>query len=176
MRTALFIGRFQPFHKGHLSVIKNILKENNKVVVVIGSAEDKVSKLNPFTTKERIALIRSSLEEEKIPREKYKIIPIKDLNDRENWVSYINENLPKYDTVYTGSKLVKYCYKVWKNKTATETRPKILNIKRIGGISSTKIRAAILKKQNYKIFLPNSVAKKLKEWEIFKRLKKLNEN
>ncbi|NIA01996.1 MAG: adenylyltransferase/cytidyltransferase family protein, partial [Nitrospirae bacterium] len=31
MQSALFIGRFQPFHKGHLEMIKKILKENERV-------------------------------------------------------------------------------------------------------------------------------------------------
>lgn len=173
MRIALFIGRFQPFHKGHLSVIQNILKENDKIIIIIGSAENKRSKSNPLTTKERITLIKSSLEEEKIPYKKYEIIPIKDLNDPENWVSYINKKLPRYNTVYTGSQLIKYCYKTWEKKENQSFHPKIINIRRIDKISSTKIRAAILKNQNYKNFLPNAVAKKLKEWEISKRLKKL---
>ena len=35
--TALFIGRFQPFHKGHLAAIKWILKKEGKIFIVIGS-------------------------------------------------------------------------------------------------------------------------------------------
>ena len=40
MPTALFIGRFQPLHKGHIAVIKNLMKKYDKVLVGIGSAEN----------------------------------------------------------------------------------------------------------------------------------------
>ncbi|MEM2947357.1 MAG: adenylyltransferase/cytidyltransferase family protein, partial [Candidatus Bathyarchaeia archaeon] len=38
VKRGLFVGRFQPFHKGHLSVIEDILKEVDELVIVVGSA------------------------------------------------------------------------------------------------------------------------------------------
>ena len=45
---ALFIGRFQPFHNGHLNVIKTLLENHKEVVVVIGSAQEENTAENPF--------------------------------------------------------------------------------------------------------------------------------
>lgn len=35
----LFVGRFQPFHLGHLEAIKDTLGEVDELVIVIGSAQ-----------------------------------------------------------------------------------------------------------------------------------------
>ena len=40
MKRALFIGRFQPFHKAHLSDVKLALKECDKIIIAIGSSQD----------------------------------------------------------------------------------------------------------------------------------------
>ena len=37
-KTALIVGRFQPFHKGHLFLIKKALEKANKIIIGIGSA------------------------------------------------------------------------------------------------------------------------------------------
>jgi len=36
--VALIVGRFQPFHKGHLFLIKKALEKADKIIVGIGSA------------------------------------------------------------------------------------------------------------------------------------------
>jgi len=59
-----FIGRFQPFHKGHESVIRTGLSRAKKVAVVIGSSEKPRSARNPFTTRERMAMITSVFPDE----------------------------------------------------------------------------------------------------------------
>ena len=37
-RIALIVGRFQPFHKGHLFLIKKALEKANKTIIGIGSS------------------------------------------------------------------------------------------------------------------------------------------
>jgi len=36
-KIALFIGKFQPFHKGHLFALRQVLKKFDKVIIGIGS-------------------------------------------------------------------------------------------------------------------------------------------
>jgi len=57
----VFIGRFQPFHKGHLSVIEEAYKRAHNVIVLVGSANSPRTQRNPFTFDERREMIRSSL-------------------------------------------------------------------------------------------------------------------
>ena len=37
--VGLYIGRFQPFHNGHLSVVREALKHCNNLIIVVGSAK-----------------------------------------------------------------------------------------------------------------------------------------
>ncbi|MBV9668355.1 MAG: adenylyltransferase/cytidyltransferase family protein, partial [Nitrososphaeraceae archaeon] len=60
----LFVGRFQPFHLGHLATIKFALSHIEELVVVIGSAQKSHEIRNPFTAGERIQMIKDSLNED----------------------------------------------------------------------------------------------------------------
>jgi nicotinamide-nucleotide adenylyltransferase len=39
LRRGLLIGRFQPFHIGHLKAIEQATSENDEVIIGIGSAQ-----------------------------------------------------------------------------------------------------------------------------------------
>lgn len=62
---AVFIGRFQPFHKGHYHVVQKALAISDKVIIVIGSDNEPRSARNPFTTDERIDIIMSAFDQNK---------------------------------------------------------------------------------------------------------------
>ena len=55
----VFIGRFQPFHKGHESVVKEALKQAKEVIVVVGSSFEARTLRNPFTFEERKSMIKA---------------------------------------------------------------------------------------------------------------------
>lgn len=175
MQSALFVGRFQPFHKGHLAVVKKILKTNERVIIAIGSAEKNFLPENPLTASERFQLIEESLIEAKISANRYCIIPVRNLDNYALWVNHVNVYVPPYTKLYTGSEIVKACYEGKYHRPGEKNKigPEIVQIKRGGGISSTKIRQAILKNKSWEKLVPKAVAKKLKEWHISKRLKDL---
>ncbi|MBP7820288.1 MAG: adenylyltransferase/cytidyltransferase family protein, partial [Candidatus Methanofastidiosum sp.] len=50
---ALYIGRFQPFHLGHLHVVKLILNSSKEIIIAIGSSQVSHTIQNPFTAGER---------------------------------------------------------------------------------------------------------------------------
>ena len=51
----LLIGRFQPFHLGHLNAVEYALKNVDILWIVVGSADKSHEYRNPFTAGERIA-------------------------------------------------------------------------------------------------------------------------
>lgn len=57
MKYSLFIGRWQPFHKGHQALIQKVLDEGKNVCVAI--RDTPISDTDPFTTDEREAMIKS---------------------------------------------------------------------------------------------------------------------
>ena len=57
----VFIGRFQPFHIGHYDVVTQALELSERVILVLGSHNRARDPKNPFTTSERIEIIKSGL-------------------------------------------------------------------------------------------------------------------
>lgn len=55
-----YIGRFQPYHVGHKSLVDHALTLAKQVVIVVGSAKAARSPKNPFTADERIHMIRAA--------------------------------------------------------------------------------------------------------------------
>ncbi len=59
-----FIGRFEPLHNGHLSIIRRALALSDRPIVLIGSAGAPRSVRNPWTAAEREVMIRAALGDE----------------------------------------------------------------------------------------------------------------
>ena len=163
-KTALFIGRFQPFHKGHLSVIKNIYSKYNHIIIGIGSAEDNYLPKNPFTAGERYEMIRVALATEGFNLSKISIIPVRNINNYALWVRHIELILPKFDVVYTGSSIVKNLFDDY-------GQYQIISIKQELEINATQIRQKMFEGKDWKKFVPKSVFYYLKEIKNEKRIK-----
>jgi bifunctional NMN adenylyltransferase/nudix hydrolase len=81
----VFIGRFQPFHKGHLCVVREALREAERVIVLIGSAHRPRNIRDPWTVEERTEMVRSAVGEQ--DSERVIIAPLMDvLYNDELWV------------------------------------------------------------------------------------------
>jgi bifunctional NMN adenylyltransferase/nudix hydrolase len=55
------IGRFEPFHNGHLSIVRRALKSCDRLIVLIGSAQSARSIRNPFSSTEREVMLRAAI-------------------------------------------------------------------------------------------------------------------
>jgi len=58
---SLFIGRWQPFHKGHKALIEKVLKEGKNVLIAIRDTERNED--NPYTVRQRKRMIRKAMKE-----------------------------------------------------------------------------------------------------------------
>jgi len=81
--TAVLIGRFQPFHRGHAGLLGRALDAARRVVVVLGSARAARTPRNPFTASEREAMIRATLTESDNARTVF--VGQRDVWDAERW-------------------------------------------------------------------------------------------
>jgi nicotinamide-nucleotide adenylyltransferase len=104
---SLFIGRFQPIHKGHVHTIKQILAKNEDVIIVVGSSQYSHTPDNPFTGGERIMFIRQALVDENMPLERVTVVPLSDINIHPLWVSHLRSFVPYFDKAYSHNPLVK---------------------------------------------------------------------
>ncbi|MCD6590968.1 MAG: nicotinamide-nucleotide adenylyltransferase [Candidatus Aenigmarchaeota archaeon] len=107
-KLALFIGRFQPFHKGHLAVIKDILKENDEIAIVIAGPR-KPDEKNPFSFEERKEMIEKALKNEGVAN--YIIHKIYDVNDDRKWAKAIKD-LGDFDVAYSRNSWTIRCLKM----------------------------------------------------------------
>ena len=60
--VAVLIGRFQPFHNGHATLLAKALETADKVLVLLGSARAARNAKNPFIWEERAAMIGATLD------------------------------------------------------------------------------------------------------------------
>lgn len=57
----VFIGRFEPFHNGHLAVAQRALELADTLLVLIGSAGKPRTTKNPWSERERAVMVREAL-------------------------------------------------------------------------------------------------------------------
>ncbi|MFA5571698.1 MAG: nicotinamide-nucleotide adenylyltransferase, partial [Candidatus Bathyarchaeia archaeon] len=94
-KRGLYVGRFQPFHNGHLDAVKYVLQNIDELIVVIGSAQYSHNNHNPFTAGERIVMIRQALLEANVNLDKLWIVPVPDVHLHMLWVSAVEGYTPK---------------------------------------------------------------------------------
>jgi nicotinamide-nucleotide adenylyltransferase len=170
VRRGLFVGRFQPFHKGHLEVVKRILKEADELVIVVGSAQYSHRLDNPFTSGERITMIRKALQEENIKLSRIWIVPVPDIHQHALWVSQIIGYAPKFDVVYANEPLTSRLFMEagFKVKSMPFVKREVY--------LATEIRKRMSSGENWKELVPNAVAKFIEEIDGDARLRQLNKS
>jgi bifunctional NMN adenylyltransferase/nudix hydrolase len=83
----VFIGRFEPFHVGHVDVARHALGHAKKVIFLVGSADTPRSLRNPWTVAERAVMIRAALED---VTERLIIRPLRDhLYNEAHWIAAV---------------------------------------------------------------------------------------
>ena len=82
-KKVVFVGRFQPFHNGHLEAIKWILGQTGEVSIVIGSMQEYGQANNPLDFKERKEILEAALKEAGIKN--YKIFGLPDFRNNAAW-------------------------------------------------------------------------------------------
>jgi nicotinamide-nucleotide adenylyltransferase len=167
-KRGLYVGRFQPFHLGHLSAIREVLKEVDELVVVIGSAQYSHNQTNPFTAGERLVMVREALEECRVDSEHVWIVPVPDVHLHMMWVSSVEGYTPHFDVVYSNEPLTRRLFM----EAGYKVKPIRFFDRKL--YSSTEIRQKMVRDQNWEELVPKTVATLIKEIDGINRLKDLS--
>ena len=164
MKKGLVLGRFQPFHLGHLNLIQTVLNDKKEPLICIGSAQYAHTKDNPFTVKERKDMIQLIMDELNC---NYTIYEIPDINNYDKYVSHLEEFVPKFDTVYSGNKLVQ---RLFKNAGYKIVIPEMINREVWEGAA---IRQAMTEGDKWEVAIPPQIVGMICDLNVIERLKNL---
>lgn len=164
----LLVGRMQPFHYGHLQVIKSILQEVDELIIGVGSAQLSHTLKDPFTAGERVMMLTKSLSENAISASRYYIIPVQDIECNSVWVSHIKMLTPPFSRVYTGNPLVQ---RLFIEEGYQVTAPPLYYRDKLSG---TEIRNRMLHGDDWEELVPKAVIDVIKEIEGVERIRYLS--
>jgi bifunctional NMN adenylyltransferase/nudix hydrolase len=86
------IGRFQPLHNGHLSLIREALSGSDRVAIVLGSHNAARNLRNPFTTRERREMIANAMTSDENSRVQF--LEVRDyFYQSEFWINEVREKV-----------------------------------------------------------------------------------
>lgn len=104
--SGLIVGRFQTFHKGHQSLVDAGLQLCDRVLILIGSAQESGTERNPYNISTRIDVIRSVYAD----NSRVSVYALPDLTNEnditEEWGRYVLGQVDRY--LYKAPELMIY--------------------------------------------------------------------
>ncbi|MEM7821379.1 MAG: nicotinamide-nucleotide adenylyltransferase [Candidatus Aenigmatarchaeota archaeon] len=157
-KKAIFIGRFQPIHFGHVKAIKEAIKRFD-LTIVVGSTNQKRSFENPFSFKERKEMISRVFRG-------IRIVGVPDTKNNGEWVRMVKRKV-KFDVVISGSKWVNKCFKRFNIRVI---KPKHYKRRIFKG---EEIRRRIVENKKWVKLVPKAVVSYIRKIKGIERIKKL---
>lgn len=167
MKCGILVGRFQPFHLGHLKAVKFALSKVDILWIIIGSAQKSHEPRNPFTAGERLAMIKAALDANKVNPKRWLAVPVNDVDVHSLWVNQIDMLIPRYDVAFTNDPFSTMLFREHGKKVV---KVPMLNRKSLSG---TEIRRRIANDGNWKELVPKQVEKIIMEIGGIERIRLL---
>ena len=163
----LFIGRFQPFHNGHLKGIEWALKRCDELVIAVGSTQRSFDRMDLFTAGERIEMIRRAIKARKLDG-RCIIVPVSDINNNALWVSHLTSLCPEFQVVFSNNSLV--------NLLFSESGKKVLEVPLFerNRCDGTYIRKLMLSGNKWRGLVPPEVAGFVEKINGIERLRSIS--
>ena len=163
--AGLIIGRFQPFHLGHLLTVQGIIRECGYAKVAIGSAQYSQTQKNPFTSEERERMIHAALAGV-VPGSSYRIYRVPDIHDAPRWVGHVEGIVGKFSRLYTLNPVNERLFR--------EAGHQVVQHEKVEGMSASRIRGLIAKGEDaWQGLVPEAVASIIDEIEGAARIRSL---
>jgi nicotinamide-nucleotide adenylyltransferase len=155
------IGRFQPFHEGHLQLVENIVADIDELVVGIGSADASHTGRNPFTGGERVMMVQKTLE--RFDTTTY-VVPLEDIDRNSVWVSHVKSMAPRFDIAYSNNSLV---VRLFEEADVEVRQTEMFNR---GELKGSEIRDRMFAGEPWREFVPDPVVEIVEEIDGVERL------
>ncbi len=160
----LFIARFQPIHRGHVRVIREIMEKVDELLIAVAAAQISHTRKNPLTAGERLIMVREALKDANIPLDRIWIIPVQDILDNALWVFHLKRILPPFDIMFSNNPFTVNLFKEAGLKTQGTGIYDRMHF------SATSIREGIINDEPIDNYLYPSTVHYLKKWNIKDRL------
>jgi len=164
---ALFIGRFQPLHRGHLLILQRLSTRYEEVIIGIGSSQYHETAENPFSVSERTQMITRALDTAGIHN--YRIVSIPDIHDPPHWVDHVVAIVSDFDHVITNNPFTR---KLFSEKGYVVKGTHYFDRKRYSG---KEIRRRIVHDEPWEDLVPPTVVDLLYDLDATGRLKRHSE-
>ena len=152
------MGRFQPFHLGHLHALRYALGRTERLYVGIGSAGAPPGGRNPFTAQERRRMILESAG----PVETF---DIPDCGDHSRWADLVSSAVPPFGAVFTNDGQTRHVYE----RRGVEVLP--IPFEDRGRLSGTRVRELMASGGDWKSLVPDGARAVLEEIGAESRLR-----
>jgi nicotinamide-nucleotide adenylyltransferase len=156
LTVGVFVGRFQPFHNGHLEAVRYALRKVDYLYIVIGSSQRNYERDNPFTAGERIAMIKAALDAGGVKPAKWMAIPIADTESHALWPEILKSTVPPFSIIFTNDGLTTRLLK--EQGAKVEAVPYVDR----SSYSATNVRNRILEMTDWEKLVPDPVAAMVK--------------
>lgn len=156
------VGRFQPFHLGHLHAVRYALARTARLRVGIGSSDAPAGGRNPFTAAERRRMILGS-----VPSEKIGIFEIPDCGDHSRWAEQVSGTVPAFQAVFTNDAQTRHVYE----RRGTAVLPVPFQDRE--NLSGTRVRELMASGGDWRPLVPEGSRAVLEEIGAGERLRRL---
>ncbi|MCS6768312.1 MAG: nicotinamide-nucleotide adenylyltransferase [Candidatus Nitrosocaldus sp.] len=169
MQRALIIGRFQPFHNGHLMLAREALRESDELIIAVTSAQFNYLDKDPFTAGERVWMIHEALRDEPMDGrsmlERCYVLAVQNDENNARWYAHIRSYLPPFHVVYTGNEYVSMLL------SREGIRVKAPVLYRRDEYSASRIRALMVEGREWRHLVPRAVARIIDEIDGVSRMR-----
>ncbi|WP_435344963.1 nicotinamide-nucleotide adenylyltransferase [Haloarchaeobius sp. HRN-SO-5] len=161
MVRGFYIGRFQPYHDGHHSMVETIAEEVDELVLGIGSAGNSHTSHDPFTAGERIMMITKSLVDYDLVTY---AVPIEDLDRNSVWVSHVQSMSPSFDVAYSNNPLVIRLFE----EAGIEVRQSPMFNREV--LEGTEVRERMIAGEDWEALVPDACVEVIREIDGVERI------
>jgi nicotinamide-nucleotide adenylyltransferase len=163
---ALFIGRFQPFHLGHLLLLERLSTQYEEIIIGIGSSQYQNTSDNPFSESERKQMITQSLNAVGI--HKFRIVAIPDIHNPPRWVDHVCSIVSDFDVIIANNPITR---KLFSEKGYVVKGTAFFDRKRYSG---KEIRRRIIQDEPWSELVPEVVFKIITDIDGINRIKSMS--